>query len=100
MMVLKTAREIDLLRQAGQIAADALSWAGQNAVPGRTTGELDAERETSERRRGGQGHDGNMGMGPRHAHDWVSDVVQPEWRHAGRRRRHPCHDALLLHRGL
>ena len=42
MMVLKTSREIDCLREAGRIAADALSWAGRNAVPGRTTGELDA----------------------------------------------------------
>jgi len=52
MMVLKTAREIDLLRQAGQIAADALSWAGCNAVPGRTTGELDAGVEAILRERG------------------------------------------------
>jgi len=42
MMVLKTAREIELLRSAGRIAAEALAWAGRNAVPGRTTGELDA----------------------------------------------------------
>ena len=42
MMVLKTSREIDCLREAGRIAADALSWAGRNACPGRTTAELDA----------------------------------------------------------
>jgi methionyl aminopeptidase len=42
MMVLKSAREIGHLREAGQIAASALAWAGRNAVPGRTTGELDA----------------------------------------------------------
>jgi methionyl aminopeptidase len=51
-MVLKTAREIDCLREAGQIAADALAWAGQNAVPGRTTAELDAGVEALLRQRG------------------------------------------------
>ena len=52
MMVLKTSREIDCLREAGQIAADALAWAGQNAVPGRTTAELDAGVEALLRQRG------------------------------------------------
>ncbi|MHC4954761.1 MAG: type I methionyl aminopeptidase [Planctomycetota bacterium] len=52
MMVLKTSREIDCLREAGAIAADALSWAGKNAVPGRTTGELDAGVEALLRERG------------------------------------------------
>ena len=42
MMVLKTDREIDLMREAGRIAAEALLWAGRNVVPGRTTSELDA----------------------------------------------------------
>ncbi|MEM8883687.1 MAG: type I methionyl aminopeptidase [Planctomycetota bacterium] len=52
MMVLKTAREIDCLREAGRIAADALSWAGRNAVPGRTTAELDAGVEAILHERG------------------------------------------------
>ncbi|MHC4340954.1 MAG: M24 family metallopeptidase, partial [Planctomycetota bacterium] len=42
MMVLKTSREIGLLREAGLIAAEALAWAGRNCVPGRTTADLDA----------------------------------------------------------
>jgi len=42
MMVLKSDREIGLMREAGRIAAEALAWAGRNAVPGRTTAELDA----------------------------------------------------------
>lgn len=41
-MVLKSPREIGYLREAGGIAAEALAWAGRNAVPGRTTAELDA----------------------------------------------------------
>jgi len=53
MMVLKTDREIGLLREAGQIAAEALAWAGRNAVPGRTTAELDAGVEAMIRARGG-----------------------------------------------
>ncbi|HEX5137711.1 MAG TPA: type I methionyl aminopeptidase [Planctomycetota bacterium] len=53
MMVLKTDREIGLLRDAGQIAAEALAWAGRNAVPGRTTAELDAGVEAMIRARGG-----------------------------------------------
>lgn len=53
MMVLKTDREIGLLREAGQIAAEALGWAGRNAVPGRTTAELDAGVEAMIRARGG-----------------------------------------------
>jgi methionyl aminopeptidase len=52
MMVLKTSREIDCLREAGRIAADALSWAGRNAVPGRTTAELDAGVEAILKERG------------------------------------------------
>ncbi len=44
-MVLKTDREIDLMRDAGRIAAEALAWAGRNSVPGRTTAELDAGAE-------------------------------------------------------
>ncbi|MHC4549201.1 MAG: type I methionyl aminopeptidase [Planctomycetota bacterium] len=44
-MVLKTEREIEIMRQAGLIAAKALAWAGHNAVPGRTTAELDAGAE-------------------------------------------------------
>ena len=51
-MVLKTGREIDLMREAGQIAADALAWAGRNSVPGRTTAELDAGVEKIIRDRG------------------------------------------------
>jgi methionyl aminopeptidase len=42
MMVLKTEREIGILRESGRVAAKALAWAGRNAVPGRTTAELDA----------------------------------------------------------
>jgi len=42
MIVLKSEREIGLLRAAGAIACEALGWAGRNAVPGRTTAELDA----------------------------------------------------------
>jgi len=52
MMVLKTDREIGLLREAGRIAAEALDWAGKNAVPGRTTAELDAGVESIIRARG------------------------------------------------
>ncbi len=52
MMVLKTDREIGLLREAGRIAAEALAWAGRNAVPGRTTAELDAGVEALIRARG------------------------------------------------
>jgi len=52
MMVLKTDREIGLLREAGRIAAEALAWAGRNAVPGRTTAELDAGVEAMIRARG------------------------------------------------
>lgn len=52
MMVLKTPREIELLREAGRIAAEALAWAGRNAVPGRTTAELDAGVEGILRDRG------------------------------------------------
>jgi methionyl aminopeptidase len=52
MMVLKTDREIGLLRDAGRIAAEALSWAERNAVPGRTTAELDAGVEALIRSRG------------------------------------------------
>jgi methionyl aminopeptidase len=51
-MVLKTEREIGLLREAGRIAAEALAWAGRNAVPGRTTGEIDAGVESFIRSRG------------------------------------------------
>jgi len=52
MMVLKTDREIGILREAGRIAAEALAWAGRNAVPGRTTAELDAGVEEIIRSRG------------------------------------------------
>jgi methionyl aminopeptidase len=52
MMVLKTAREIGYLREAGRIAAEALRWAGRNAVPGRTTAELDAGVESILRKHG------------------------------------------------
>ena len=51
-MVLKTDREIGLMREAGKIAAEALRWAGRNAVPGRTTAELDAGVEKIIRERG------------------------------------------------
>ena len=51
-MVLKTAREIGYLREAGRIAAEALRWAGRNSVPGRTTAELDAGVEAILRKRG------------------------------------------------
>lgn len=54
MMVLKTDREIGLLRDAGRIAAEALAWAGRNAVPGRTTKELDSGVEALIRARGGR----------------------------------------------
>jgi methionyl aminopeptidase len=52
MMVLKTDREIGLLRQAGRIAAEALAWAARNSVPGRTTAEIDAGVEALVRSRG------------------------------------------------
>jgi methionyl aminopeptidase len=52
MIMLKTDREIDILREAGRIAAEALAWAGRNAVPGRTTAELDAGVEEILRSRG------------------------------------------------
>lgn len=52
MMVLKTEREIEILAEAGRIAAEALAWAGRNAVPGRTTAELDAGAEEIIRARG------------------------------------------------
>jgi len=52
-MVLKTDREIAIMREAGRIAAEALAWAGRNAVPGRTTAELDAGVEEIIRSRGG-----------------------------------------------
>jgi methionyl aminopeptidase len=52
MMVLKTDREIDIMREAGRIAAEALAWAGRNAVAGRTTRELDAGVEEIIRSRG------------------------------------------------
>ena len=58
MMVLKTSREIDCLREAGRIAADALSWAGRNAVPGRTTAELDATVATKHQQKSGRRSDG------------------------------------------
>jgi methionyl aminopeptidase len=50
--VLKSRREIALLREAGRIAAEALAWAGRHAVPGATTGELDAGVESLIRARG------------------------------------------------
>jgi len=53
MMVLKTDREIAIMREAGRIAAEALAWAGRNAMPGRTTAELDAGVEEIIRSRGG-----------------------------------------------
>jgi len=52
MMVLKSSREIGMLREAGGIAADALAWAGRNCVAGRTTAELDAGVEEIVRSRG------------------------------------------------
>ena len=45
MVLLKSAREIDLMRQAGRVAAGALRLVSQNARPGITTKELDAIAE-------------------------------------------------------
>lgn len=42
MIVLKTRREIDLMREAGRIAARALKLAGEAVAPGVTTAEIDA----------------------------------------------------------
>lgn len=52
MMVLKSPREIAILREAGRIAAEALAWAGRNCVPGKTTAEIDAGVEEIIRSRG------------------------------------------------
>lgn len=52
MIMLKSAREIGLLREAGRLAAEALAWAGRNAQPGRTTADLDAGVEAFIRSRG------------------------------------------------
>ncbi|MGQ0613003.1 MAG: type I methionyl aminopeptidase [Planctomycetaceae bacterium] len=52
MRVLKSRREIALLRDAGRIAAEALAWAGRNALPGVTTAQLNAGVEKIIRARG------------------------------------------------
>ncbi|MDQ7780324.1 MAG: type I methionyl aminopeptidase [Planctomycetota bacterium] len=39
----KSAREIELMREAGRLAADAVEYAGKLVEPGRTTGEIDAK---------------------------------------------------------
>ena len=41
MIVLKTRREVELMREAGKIAAGALKLAGEAAVPGISTFEID-----------------------------------------------------------
>jgi methionyl aminopeptidase len=52
MRVLKTSREMELMRDAGRIAAEALMWAGRHAVPGATTHDLDVGVDALIRERG------------------------------------------------
>jgi methionyl aminopeptidase len=49
---LKSAREIDLMRQAGQVVAEVLQLLCENALPGVTTAELDNLAEVRTRARG------------------------------------------------
>jgi methionyl aminopeptidase len=51
---LKSAREIELIRQAGRVAAEALRLVAQNVRPGVTTGELDRLAEAHIRSRGAE----------------------------------------------
>ena len=53
LIVLKSSREIALLREAGRIAAEALQETAQAVAPGITTAELDRIGEAAIRRRGG-----------------------------------------------
>ena len=41
MIVLKTRRELELMREAGRISAQALKLAGEAVAPGVTTAEID-----------------------------------------------------------
>ena len=54
MILLKSAREIELIHQAGQVAAEALRLVAENARPGVTTGELDGLAEEHIRSRGAE----------------------------------------------
>ncbi len=54
MIVLKSAREIDLLKDAGLVVAEALQLMRENAKPGVTTGELDKIAEDHILSRGAQ----------------------------------------------
>jgi methionyl aminopeptidase len=49
----RSRREIECIRQAGEIVAETLKLCGELAAPGRTTGELDREAEALIRKRGG-----------------------------------------------
>jgi methionyl aminopeptidase len=51
---LKSAREIELMRQAGQVVAEVLQLLAENTVPGVTTAELDNLAEVRTRARGGR----------------------------------------------
>jgi methionyl aminopeptidase len=53
-ILLKSPREIALLRQAGRVAAEALQLVGERAKPGVTTGELDSLAEEHIRSRGAE----------------------------------------------
>ena len=54
MILLKSTREIELIRQAGQVAAEALKLVADHARPGVTTGELDSLAEEHIRSRGAE----------------------------------------------
>lgn len=54
MILLKSAREIELIRQAGLVAAETLRLLGERARPGVTTGELDGLAEAHIRARGAE----------------------------------------------
>jgi methionyl aminopeptidase len=67
-IVIKSARELALMRQAGQIVADVLQAMRQRVAPGVTTGELDALAEEIIRSAGGtpsfKGYTGGGGHPP------------------------------------
>lgn len=53
MIIRRSPREIECMREAGRIVAEALALCRRTAAPGLTTEELDREAETLIRRRGG-----------------------------------------------
>ena len=53
MIMCRSAREIECMREAGRIVAEALALCRRMAAPGLTTEELDREAESLIRRRGG-----------------------------------------------